>query len=154
MRRQREQSADLCWQLDPDFEAAKVQFSRCLYSIQVFAEQEKEVNNMFQRLIDMTHVKGLWVRLVGLADARAEAHANSGALQLEIEAKKSELEIRFQGLQKAAEKAIDKAAAGASACVQADPHIKCSSTYETHAPITNAFNLLSSSQPLHLKLES
>ena len=87
MRRQREQSADLCWQLDPDFEAAKVQFSRCLYSIQVFAEQQKEIDNMFQRLIDMTEVRGLWVRLVGLADARAEAHKNSGALLEELAAK-------------------------------------------------------------------
>ena len=100
------EAEDLKWLSDKDFVDATVSFSTCLYTIQIFNENKAEVDSLFERLVSLTEVNSLMTRLTGLANSRAAAHESSTGLLLELEKKQQELEIRFKGLVKAAEKAL------------------------------------------------
>ena len=100
------EAEDLKWFSDKDFVDATVSFSTCLYTIQIFNENKAEVDSLFERLVSLTELNSLMTRLTGLANSRAAAHESSTGLLLELEKKQQELEIRFKGLVKAAEKAL------------------------------------------------
>jgi hypothetical protein len=57
---------------------------------------------LFQRLRGWSDFKSIFMRMVGLAHARADAHANSAELHSEVERAAGVLQVRFQGLQKVA----------------------------------------------------
>ena len=76
--------------------------------VQVFAEQQTEVESWFQKLIDWSELRGGFVNLMGLGRARAEANRNSTALLLELEKATGELEMRYKLVQKVACDVLDE----------------------------------------------
>ena len=153
---------DLKWRLDTDFVKATVSFSKCLYSIQIFNENKAEVDSLFERLVSLTEVNSLMTRLTGLAASRAAAQKTSNELLLELENKQQELEIRFAGLVKAAEKALALKTQHADSVSSREPSGKGgggspSSTEENHSsniggqPVKLPYSPMSATSEAHQK---
>ena len=51
------EAEDVKWRSDENFVAATVQFSKCLYTIQIFNENKAEVDRLFDSLASLTEVK-------------------------------------------------------------------------------------------------
>ena len=100
------EAEDLKWRSGKDFVDATVSFSKCLYTTQIFNENKAEVDSLFERLVSLTEQDSLMTRLTGLAASRAAAHEKSTEFLLELDKKQQELDIRFRGLVKAAEKEL------------------------------------------------
>ena len=91
---------DVRWRTHPKVENAMVQFTKALYEIEIFQHEQHGVEALFQKLCTWSDVKALFVNLMGLAAARAEAHSNSNELCAELERARDTLELRFKFLQK------------------------------------------------------
>ena len=156
------EAEDLKWRSDTDFVDATVSFSTCLYTIQIFNENKAEVDSLFERLVSLTELNSLMTRLTGLADSRAAAHERSTELLLELEKKQQELEIRFKGLVKAAEKALALKTQHAGSVFSREPSGKVgggssSSTGENHSsniggqPVKLPYSAMSATSEAHQK---
>ena len=156
------EAEDIKWRSDTDFVVATVSFSTCLYTIQIFNENKAEVDSLFERLVSLTEVNSLMTRLTGLADSRAAAHKRSTELLLELEKKQQELEIRFKGLVKAAEKALALKTQHADSVFSREPSGQggggsSSSTWENHSsniggqPVKLPYSAMSATSEAHQK---
>jgi hypothetical protein len=93
---------DLAWLTHPDVVEAKVKFSQACMKLKVFSDAQHEVERLFQRLASWTEFKGLFVHIMGLAHARAEAASNSAELLGEVQRSSETLQLKFRGMQKVA----------------------------------------------------
>jgi len=81
---------------------AKVKFTQCLCKIMQLQEATQEAERLWRNLKSISDLKPQFAELMGLAQNRRDAFVAAGNHSVvEVEAL-SELEIRFQGLQKAA----------------------------------------------------
>jgi hypothetical protein len=91
---------DVAWLRHPDVDRAKVEFSQACMKLQVFSDAQDEVEGLFQGLASWTEFRGLYVRILVLANARAKAASNSAELLGEVESSAETLHKKFLSLQK------------------------------------------------------
>ena len=103
---------DLLWLTSDEVERAKVDLTKEMLAIAALSEECKELESVFDRLVDWTQRHNAVVKAMELERVRALSYGKSQAFCKELQDRGHAFEIRFRHLQKVAMEAYQKVEAG------------------------------------------